>query len=145
MTVRPISRTKPMHLHLISSFLLCLLGGSVNAQIWVITDSLHPVTGSASVQRVIQLDSAQHIEAELSANLPADPQQAAAFVRQHLNQGSQTLQQRLREAYQGVTDAWSMGITTLPAVVVEQRYVIYGEANLDKALAHIDQYRREHP
>jgi len=129
----------------ISFLLLCLTAGSVNAQVWVITDSKYPVTGNASAQRVIQLDAAQRIETELSANLPADPQQATALVQQRLNQGGQTLQQRLREAYQGVTDAWSMGITTLPAIVVEQRYVVYGETDLDKALARIAQYRKENP
>jgi len=130
---------------LISCLWLFLLAGNASAQVWVITDSWHSVTGNASVQRVIQLDTAQQIETELSANLPADPQQAAALVQQRLNQGGQPLQQRLREAYQGITDAWSMGITTLPAVVVEQRYVVYGETDLDKALARIAQYRMENP
>jgi len=134
-----------MRSRLISCLWLLLLAGNASAQVWVITDSRHPVTGSASVQRLIQLDAAQHIEAELSANLPADPQQATALVQQRLNQGGASLQQRLREAYQGVTDAWSMGITTLPAIVVEQRYVVYGEANLDKALARIAQHRKENP
>jgi len=139
-----ISKT-PMRSHLISCLLLFLLAGSASAQVWVITDTRHPVTGSASAHRVIQLNAAQQIETELSANLPADPQRATALVQQRLNQGGQTLQQRLREAYQGITDAWSMGITTLPAVVVEQRYVVYGEANLDKALVAIAQYRKERP
>jgi len=134
-----------MHLLFTSFLLLGLLTGNASAQVWVITDSQHPVTGNASVQRVIELDAAQQIEAELSANLPADPQQATTLVQQRLNHGGASLQQRLREAWQGVTDAWSMGITTLPAVMVEQRYVVYGEANLDKALATIDQYRKEHP
>jgi len=134
-----------MRSHLIFCLLLFLLAGSASAQVWVITDTRHPVTGSASTQRIIQLDAAQHIEAELSANLPADPQQATTLVQQRLNQGGQTLQQRLREAYQGVTDAWSMGITTLPAVVIDQRYVVYGETDLDKALARITQYRKENP
>jgi len=134
-----------MRSRLISCLWLLLLAGNASAQVWVITDSKHPVIGNASVQRVIQLDAVQHIETELSANLPADPQQATALVQQRLNQGGQVLQQRLREAYQGITDAWSLGITTLPAVVVDQRYVVYGEANLDKALATIDQYRKEHP
>jgi len=132
-----------MHLHLVPLFLL--LASNATAEVWVVTDSSHPVTGSDFVQRVIQLDAAQHIESELSANLPKDPQQAAGIVQQRLNQGGDTLQQRLRAAYQGITDAWSMGITTLPAVVVDQRYVVYGEANLDQALTVIDQYRREHP
>jgi len=132
----------PMRSGSIPFLLLCFLIGSANAQVWVITDTRHPVTGSASIQRIIQLDAAQQIEAELSANLPADPQQATALVQQRLNQGGASLQQRLREAYQGVTDAWSMGITTLPAVVVDQRYVVYGESDLDKALARIAQYRK---
>jgi len=134
-----------MRSRLISCFWLLLLAGNASAQVWVITDSRHPVTGSASVQRLIQLDAAQQIETELSVNLPADPQQATTLVQQRLNQGGASLQQRLREAYQGITDAWSMGITTLPAVVVEQRYVVYGDANLDKALAAIEQYRKENP
>jgi len=134
-----------MRLLFTSFLLLGLLTGNANAQVWVITDSQRPVTGNASVQRVIQLDAAQQIEAELSANLPADPQQATALVQQRLNQGGASLQQRLREAYQGVTDAWSMGITTLPAIVVEQRYVVYGETDLDKALARITQHRKENP
>jgi len=134
-----------MRSRLISCLWLLLLAGNASAQVWVITDTHHPVTGSVSVQRVIQLDAAEHIEAELSANLSADPQQATALVQQRLQQGGASLQQRLREAYQGITDAWSLGITTLPAIVVEQRYVVYGETNLDKALAAIAQHRKENP
>jgi len=134
-----------MRSRLISCLWLLLLAGNASAQVWVITDSRHPVTGNASVQRVIQLDAAQRIEAELSANLPADPQHATALVQQRLQQGGTSLQQRLREAYQGITDAWSLGITTLPAVVVDKRYAVYGETDLDKALARIDQYRKENP
>jgi len=134
-----------MRSRLMSCLWLLLLAGNASAQVWVITDTRHPVTGSASIQRVIRLDAAQQIETELSANLPADPQRAAELVQQQLQQGGQALQQRLREAYQGITDAWSMGITTLPAIVVEQRYVVYGETDLDKALARIAQYRMENP
>jgi len=130
---------------LISCLWLLLLAGNASAQVWVITDTRHPVTGNASAQRVIQLDAAQQIETELSANLPADPQRAAELIQQRLNQGGASLQQRLREAYQGITDAWSMGITTLPAVVVDQRYVVYGETDLDKALTRIAQHRKENP
>lgn len=127
--------------------LLVLLAAatSATAEVWVITDARHPVAGSEAATRVIALDAAQRIEAELSAQLPTDPQRAATLVQQRLNQGGAALQQRLREAYQGVTDAWSLGITTVPAVVVDQRYVVYGEARLDQALVRVAQYRKEHP
>ncbi len=55
------------------------------------------------------------------------------------------MQRRIGEAYQGVVDAWSLGITTIPAVVVDRRYVVYGEGNLDGALERVAQYRREQP
>ena len=55
------------------------------------------------------------------------------------------LQRRLASAYQGVTDAWSLGITSLPAVVVDQRYVVYGEPDVARAVARIEQHRRPQP
>ncbi|VFR55850.1 hypothetical protein BRI6_4347 [plant metagenome] len=127
--------------------LLVLLAAATSAaaEVWVITDAQHPVMGAEAATRVIALDAAQRIEAELSAQLPTDPQHAATLVQQRLNQGGTALQQRLREAYQGVTDAWSLGVTTVPAVVVDQRYVVYGETRLDRALARVAQYRKEHP
>jgi integrating conjugative element protein (TIGR03757 family) len=129
--------------------LLILLATGITAagaaEVLVITDARHPVAGTERADRVIALDAAQRIEAELSAQLPADPQRAAALIQQRLEQGGPALQQRLREAYQGVTDAWSLSITTVPAVVVDQRYVVYGEADLDKALADVERYRKERP
>ncbi len=85
------------------------------------------------------------IEAELSADLPSDSRQAAELVQHRLKEGGTLLQQRLAEAYQGVADAWSLGITTIPAIVVDQRYVIYGDTNLDQALTRVEQYRKERP
>ncbi len=55
------------------------------------------------------------------------------------------MQQRLAGAYQGMADAWSLGITTIPAIVVDQRYVIYGDTSLDQALTRVEQYRKEQP
>ncbi|CAB5671188.1 integrating conjugative element protein, PFL_4709 family [Delftia tsuruhatensis] len=119
--------------------------GATATEVWVVTDSQHPVSGTRTPQRHIELDAAQAIEAQLSAQLPNDPQAAAKQVQQRLQQGGDGLQQRLARAYQDVTDAWRLGITTLPAVVVDQRYVVYGQSNLDQALARIARQRREQP
>ena len=51
----------------------------------------------------------------------------------------------MREAYQGMTDAWSLGITSIPAVIVDQRYVVYGESDLGQALVRIERYREGQP
>ncbi len=44
-----------------------------------------------------------------------------------------------------MTDAWSLGITAVPAVVVDQRYVVYGEPDVARAIARIEQHRRTEP
>lgn len=113
------------------------------AEIWIITDARSPVTGWQAAARVIEIGVPQRIEEELAARLAADPQQAAAQARARLESGGSDQQQRMREAYQGLVDAWSLGITKVPAVVVDQRYVVYGERSLDKALARIARYRGE--
>jgi integrating conjugative element protein (TIGR03757 family) len=119
--------------------------GSVVAQpdIWLITESSQLAQGTQVPTRVIALDAPARIQAELSEGLPADPQQAAAIMQQRFTQGGTVLQQRMQVAYQGVADAWSMGITTIPAVVVDRRFVVYGTTNIDQAIARIAQYRQE--
>lgn len=118
--------------------------GTFAADVVVVTDSRHPVKAMGG-ERLIALDEAHRIEAELSAELPADPEQATVIVKRRLNGGGADLQRRLASAYQGVTDAWSLGITSLPAVVVDQRYVVYGEPDVARAVARIEQHRRSQP
>lgn len=114
------------------------------ADVVVVTDGHHPVKTMGG-ERLIELDEAPRIEAELSANLPTDPDQATALVKRRLTQGGTDLQRRIATAYQGVTDAWSLGITAVPAVVVDQRYVVYGEPDVARAIARIEQHRRTEP
>src|SRR3546814_10978948 len=83
------------------------------------------------------------IEAELAADLLSYSRQAAELVQHRLKEGGPLLQQRLAGAYQGVTDAWSLGITTIPPIVVDQRSVIYGDTNLDQALPRVEQYSKQ--
>ncbi|MCQ4249787.1 MULTISPECIES: TIGR03757 family integrating conjugative element protein [Pseudomonadota] len=114
------------------------------ADVVVVTDIHHPVKTMGG-ERLIELDEAPQIEAELSANLPTDPDQATAVVKRRLSTGGADLQRRIASAYQGVTDAWSLGITSIPAVVVDQRYVVYGEPDVARAVARVEQHRRAQP
>ncbi|WP_234265443.1 TIGR03757 family integrating conjugative element protein [Hydrogenophaga sp. NFH-34] len=120
-----------------------LVVGTLHAETWVITDQAHPVTGRAD--RLILLDAPARIEAELASGLPVDPVRAESLARDRLSYGGADLQRRIAIAYQGVTDAWSFGITSIPAVVVDQRYVVYGEPDVVRAVARIEQYRRAQP
>lgn len=110
--------------------------------IWIVTDQQHPVRELAHA-RVIELDAPTQIEATLSLGLPTKPSEAAAEVRQRL--GNPAITQQLTAAYQGVADAWRIGVTKIPAVVVDQRYVVYGDTDAAHAVARIQTYREAHP
>lgn len=112
------------------------------ADVKVFTARAIPISAPAGAT-VVYLDDAGKIEARLSANLPANQDRAEAIARQRLQDGGEAFQRSLATAWQGVTDAWSLGITTLPAVVVDGRYVVYGEPEVAKAVARIEAYRRE--
>nr|WP_200639799.1 TIGR03757 family integrating conjugative element protein [Stutzerimonas xanthomarina] len=122
-----------------------LLGPLAQADdILVVTDSQYPVLASSDV-RVIELDQPARIKGELGAHLPADPTRSTAVVQRRLKDGGNALQARLGTAYQDVVDAWSLGVTTIPAVVVDQRYVVYGEPDVAKAVALIEAHQRAQP
>ena len=67
------------------------------------------------------------------------------LVQQRLRDGSQALQRRIGSAYQGVADAWGLGLAKVPAVVVDRRYVVYGEPDVARAVARIESHRRAQP
>lgn len=94
---------------------------------------------------IVHLDDAGAIEEELSAGLSHDPALAITTARQRLADGGARLQRDLAAAYEGIAEAWSLGITTLPAVVVDRRYIIYGEADVARAIAQIETFRRTQP
>lgn len=123
---------------------LAPLAACFAAEVLVVTDNDHPVASYGNA-RIISLDAPSAIETELAANLPSDPTLATHIVQQRLRGGTDQWQRRLREAYQGVTEAWSLGITKIPAVVVDHRYVVYGEPDIARAVARIAAYRSAHP
>lgn len=103
-----------------------------------------PVSAPAEAT-IVHLDDAGAIEEELSAGLPHDPAHAITTARQRLTDGGAELQRDLVAAYEDIAEAWSLGITTLPAVVVDRRYIIYGEADVARAIARIEAFRRTQP
>lgn len=143
-TVKPMPRLQPRlpwSLLIVGIGLYAITPCAWAGTVWVITDHEHPVRTIPSA-RVVELDEPARLLASLSAQLPRDPTEASAVVRRRLRAGGIALQDRLAVAYQGVTDAWSIGVTKIPAVVVDGHYVVYGIPDVDRALRLVDQYRR---
>ncbi|MGP0147978.1 TIGR03757 family integrating conjugative element protein [Pseudomonas oryzihabitans] len=110
------------------------------ADVLAISNAAYPLTNSASA-RVILLDAAELLEQQLSEGLPVDPRQAAAIMQQRMRSASQQLGRDLAKAHQDVADVWSLGVMKLPAVVVDRRYVVYGQPDVAAAVASIERYR----
>lgn len=145
----PHTRLRSAHQSALATGLCAALLGpmALADDILVVTDSHHPVQAPAGV-RVIELDLPARIKAELAADISSDAQRSAALVQQRLRDGGVALQQRIGSAYQGVVDAWSLGITTIPAVVVDsggKHFVVYGEPDAAAAVALIEAHRRAQP
>jgi len=120
---------------------LTFLSATAHAETWVITDQAHPVSVPTGV-RIIRLDDQQRLEELLSQHLHNDQRQAEATIQRYLaTPAGKRLQSDLVQAQQGITDAWSVGVEKIPAVVVDRRYVVYGEADAAKAIAQIDRAR----
>ena len=112
-----------------------------HADVLAISDHSHSLTNVAGA-RLVLLDAPERLEQQLSAGLPADPRQAAALMQQRLRSAAaQQLGRDLTKAHQDVADAWSLGVTKLPAVVVDRRYVVYGQPDVAAAVASIERYR----
>lgn len=145
--VQQFAEYSPRHIARVLAATFCSFAAGTSgqaAEVWVITDRLQPIQTTLAV-RVIELDAPARIEAELATQLPSHPEKAAAVVRQRLKSSGADLHRRLATAYQGVTDAWSLGIVKLPAVVVDRQYVMYGEPDVDRAVSRITEYRSARP
>ena len=132
----------PWHRYLAGLGLVLLILPVQANGILVITDSLHPVNNS-TIATVIELDRPEKITTNLFTHLPADPVKSTALAKERLM--DEVALQQLKTAYQDILNAWQLGITKIPAVVVDQRYVVYGEPDVIKAVALIEAYRRSLP
>lgn len=91
--------------------------------------------------KLYNLDAPKQLFADLSQNLPANPEAAKRTLEQRMQQhGRQALQQQLIAAYQGLSVAIQYQVDRYPAVLFDQgRAVIYGVTDLQQAL---DLYRQ---
>ncbi|MQG92615.1 TIGR03757 family integrating conjugative element protein [Pseudomonas sp. MN1F] len=131
----PSSRVIPL-------FVAALATGTAHAETWAFTDAAHPLTSVPADVRVIKLDDQQRIEEQLSRKLPPNPHQAALAARQLMGTpAGAALMQQLAAAQQGNADAWSVGVSKVPAVVVDRRFVVYGQPDVAAAIQAINQAR----
>ncbi|MDC9595185.1 TIGR03757 family integrating conjugative element protein [Xenorhabdus sp. IM139775] len=109
---------------------------SADAKIVIYTDNQHPPAHFSPDIDVVWLDAPEQLHQQRFGQLPADPRQAAVQA-QAILQSSQwkTQEQQLIGAYRDVVGAWQLGVRKYPAVVFDDREVVYGTADVANATA----------
>uniref|UniRef100_UPI001F446884 TIGR03757 family integrating conjugative element protein n=1 Tax=Xenorhabdus sp. Sc-CR9 TaxID=2584468 RepID=UPI001F446884 len=88
------------------------------------------------------LDAPEQQQRQIFARLPADSQQAATQVRAILQSPQwREQEQQLINAYRAVVHARQAGVRRYPAVVFDDRDIVYGTADVAKATALREQYQ----
>lgn len=121
----------------ISAFLLLFLSTPLLANPVVYTDQQHPPTNLTPETQVVWLDAPEQLQQTVFGEFSASMEQATAQA-QAVMRSSQWQQHEndLQTAYRGVVHAWEIGVRKYPAVVFDDRDVVYGTADVAKALAY---------
>ncbi|OCG41172.1 integrating conjugative element protein [Gilliamella sp. Fer1-1] len=127
----------------IVSILACSL--TAHASVTIVTDKLHPLHNIPNDAEIIMLDDSIELHATLSDNLPNDPVQAEQLVKARLTALANSYQQNMKQALQGALAAYQLGVIKIPAVIQDNRYVVYGESDVLAALALIKQRGQDEP
>ncbi|WP_458038952.1 TIGR03757 family integrating conjugative element protein [Pantoea ananatis] len=127
------------------AFLFITAGAQAGTVIY--TDHAHPVTGDVSPDVTLtELDAPDRLLAQQFGPLSAAPAQAeqqarAVIASPAFRQG----QQALAASYAGVAHAWSLGLEKVPAVVFDDKWVVYGTTDVAAARAKLDAWREKQP
>lgn len=121
------------------------LTAGVRAGTVIYTDSTHPVTGNPGPDvTVILLDAPDQLQAQLFGPLTADPAQAEQQARAVISSPDfQRRQQDLAGAYVGLTRAWSLGLEKYPAVVFDDKWVVYGTSDVGVATQRLNVWKEK--
>ncbi|MCB1674823.1 MAG: TIGR03757 family integrating conjugative element protein [Halioglobus sp.] len=115
------------------------------AAVWVFTTAqLPPLQRLELATQVWVLDAIEAPLHALSFPFPGSEEAARRQAVAVINAPrGQAMLAQLRRHAQAVALAWQSGIEKLPAVLVDQRYVVYGEYDVQAALARVARFREE--
>lgn len=114
---------------------LSLAQSAMAQSVTVFVDGQTPLQNSSSATAIFELDAAQRIEERMSADLPGNLQQAEQLMRTRMQSSAwRAMEIELQRSAEGLAKAKALGVTKLPAVVVDERYVVYGVTDVKRAV-----------
>ncbi|MBN5444827.1 TIGR03757 family integrating conjugative element protein [Serratia ureilytica] len=113
-----------------------LMPASVLAGTVLYTDSHHPPTNIDASVSVIYLDGPEQLQKQMFGELSSNPGEAERQAQAVLKSPQwQANEQQLATVYRAVVRAWELGVKKVPAVVFDDTDVVYGTADVAKAVA----------
>jgi integrating conjugative element protein (TIGR03757 family) len=103
----------------------------------------HQRLGSATIT-TYAVDGVERFESGLSEGLPQDPEAAKAEAMPRVQQLDDTRMAPAKNAAIGLAKAIQYGVDRYPAIVFDERAVVYGVTDLVEALNRYDAWNREH-
>ena len=84
--------------------------------------------------KVYRVDAMAQLEQQLNAGLPKNEADAMAYMRQHEGEIRRRYKDQITNAASGMTLAVQYRLDRLPAIVINRAKVIYGVADVDRAI-----------
>lgn len=91
--------------------------------------------------RVFVLDGIQQLETKLSHSLPANRAMAQRVVLNRLQRLDREWQKSVKASAEALMRAQELGVQRYPAIVFNERWVVYGLTDLDAAIVHYHGWR----
>lgn len=132
--------------HLFFMLSAALVASGTLAQTVIYTTPELPVADPQSGVLVQILVNVQELEHSLFPALAEKPAMAEKQARQRMQQPDWQIQEaRLNRAYQALLDARMMNITKVPAVVFDDKFVVYGTTDVTLARQKLETWREQQP
>ena len=102
-----------------------------------------PQQSSHYLLKVYRLDGLQRIDTQINQNLPKTRDAALSYMRQNYAAIRRKYEPQILESAQGLQLAQRYKIDRLPAIVINQRSVVFGLADVDQAIVQYQAYRQQ--
>lgn len=125
---------------------LFLASVPVPAQTVIYTTARYPVENPEPGVVIQVLEDIHSLEQSLFPALSQHPEQAEQQAREQMKQPDWREQEaRLTRAYQSLLDAYALGVEKVPAVVLDEKYVVYGTTDIRVAEKKQDTWQETQP
>lgn len=127
-------------------FIVIALTSTTQASTVIYTDHENPPSRSDSINdiQVVWLDAPDTFSENWfnAMNISVNTSNSSLITELLQSTEWREKEKEMVIAYQGIIRAWELGIKKYPAVVIDDRYVVYGSTDATHAQTLIDTYRR---